>query len=144
MSLQFDRYAQDTNTFVSKLAKDLGHPEETGRTGIILRAVLHTLRDRITISESLNLLAQLPMFLKAVYVENWKYSERPKSYHKLDDFITEVKKHQEQFGESDFDWKISTREIVRIVMENLKPYISAGEREDLKAQLPEEMEEIVA
>ncbi len=56
MSLNFQKYAQEGQSFINDLAKELGHPEEVARTGIVLRAVLHTLRERITISESFHLL----------------------------------------------------------------------------------------
>ena len=50
--LPFDKYAQEAQAFLNKLSEDLGHKEEKQRTLIILRAVLHTVRDRITIAES--------------------------------------------------------------------------------------------
>ena len=142
MALNFDKYAQEGNEFINKLAEKLGHPEEKSRTGIILRAVLHTLRDRITISESLNLLSQLPMFMKAIYVDNWKFSERPKTFNKLEDFKTEVKEHQARYGEHEFEWQKSTKEIVSIVLSQLGVYISEGEARDIMAQLPDEVEEL--
>jgi uncharacterized protein (DUF2267 family) len=140
MALEFDKYAHEGNEFVNKLAKKLGHPEEIARTGIVLRAVLHTLRDRLTMSESLHLLAQLPMFLKAIYVENWKYLKKPSRLDTLDEFTEEVKRHQDQYGEDEFDWEKHTKDIVSIVFEALSPYISAGETEHIKAQLPRELE----
>lgn len=144
MALNFNKYAQEGNEFIHKLAKELGHPEELGRTGIVLRAVLHTLRDRITISESFNILSQLPMFLKAVYVEQWKYSDRPKTYRKVEDFKAEVKKHQEQFGEQAFDWEKPTEDIIKIVLKTLRDnYINEGELDDIMSQLPEELETLV-
>lgn len=42
----------------------------------MLRAVLQTLRDRISMSESLDLMSQLPAAPKIVYVEDWKMSTR--------------------------------------------------------------------
>ncbi|MFO7933882.1 MAG: DUF2267 domain-containing protein [Bacteroidales bacterium] len=142
MALNFAKYEQEGNAFVSRLAEALGHPEEIGRTGIVLRAVLHTLRDRITISESLNLLSQLPMFLKAIYVDNWKYREKPLRFNTIEDFDDQVKKYQEQYGEQEFIWEKSTEEIVKIVLSELGTYVSQGELENIKAQVPEELEEL--
>ncbi|MEE4363036.1 MAG: DUF2267 domain-containing protein [Desulfotignum sp.] len=65
--LYFVQYAQKGNQFVKKRAQELGHPDEVGRTGILLRALLHTLRDRISISESLHFIAQLPEDLKKMF-----------------------------------------------------------------------------
>lgn len=142
MALNFEKFAQEGNLFVKNLAKSLGHPDETGRTGIILRAVLHTIRDRITISESLNMLSQLPMFIKAVYADSWKYREKPLSMRTVEDFTNEVEKHQQQYGEYEFNWKESTEDIVKTVIKELGTYITKGEFEDIMAQLPEELEKM--
>lgn len=144
MVLNLDKQAQEANTFINKLAADLGHPNEVERTGIILRAILHTLRDRITISESFDLMAQLPMFLKAIYVDQWKYSDQPKTYKSIEDFKNEVKRQQEMYGEQEFNWKISTQDIIQTVFKQLKEnYLSDGEMGHILSQLPGEIEELV-
>lgn len=141
MALNFNKYAEEGNLFIKNLAGNLGHPDEIGRTGIILRAFLHTLRERITISESLNLIAQLPMFIKAVYVDNWKYREKPLRMDK-EEFLKEVEHHQEQYGEREFSWKKSTDDIVKTIIRELSTYVTKGEFDDVMAQLPEELEEM--
>jgi uncharacterized protein (DUF2267 family) len=141
MTVNFDQYAQKGNQFVKNLAQELGHPDEVGRTGILLRAVLHSIRDRITISESLNFIAQLPVFVKALYADNWKYQEKPLRLDK-EDFLKQVEKHQAQYGESEFSWEKSTEELVKIVIRQLRNFVSRGEFEDVTAQLPEELEKM--
>ncbi len=125
------------NQFINSLAARLGHPDETARTGIILRAVLHTIRDRLTINESLDFMTQLPMFIKGVYVDNWKYRERPAQITTVEEFKEEVKKYQDQYGEYRFDWNNSTEEIILAVLDELSKYTSAGEARHIIAQLPE-------
>ncbi|MFO7922850.1 MAG: DUF2267 domain-containing protein [Bacteroidales bacterium] len=142
MALNFEKYAQEGNLFIKNLAESLGHPEEIGRTGIILRAVLHTLRERITVSESLNMISQLPMFLKALYVDNWKYREKPLGIKTKEEFAKEVEKHQAQYGEQEFDWGKSTEEIIMIVFRELGSYITHGEFEDITAQMPTQVKEL--
>lgn len=139
MAINFDKYAQEGNTYMNHLAGKLGHPKEIGRTGILLRAVLHTLRDRITMAESLNLLAQLPSFLKVVYVDNWKYKERPEQLRDREDFLLKVKENQRMYGEQEFPWGKSTEELVGIVLESLNDYLTEGEVEDVIAQLPDDL-----
>ncbi len=141
MALEFNKYAQEGNEFVNRLAHHLGHPKDLSRTGIILRAVLHTLRDRLTISEAMDILAQLPMFLKAVYADNWKYSEKPIPVNTVQEFLNEIKKHQDQYGESEFNWPEHTDEIVATVFRELRSFISEGESNHIIAQLPKELEE---
>ena len=136
MALNFDKFAQEGNAFVKELAGELGHPEEIGRTSIVLRAVLHTLRERITMSESLHFISQLPMFLKAIYVDNWKYREKPMGIETKEEFMKEVEEHQEQYGEMEFSWNKSTEEIVRIVFSALGKYVDKGEFKDVIGQMP--------
>ena len=38
--INFEKFAADGNAFVNEIAQKLGHPEEKGQTGILLRSVL--------------------------------------------------------------------------------------------------------
>ncbi|MFP4059447.1 MAG: DUF2267 domain-containing protein [bacterium] len=142
MKHNFEKYARDANIFLNELAKKLGHPEEKDRTYIVLRSVLHTLRDRITISESLNLIAQLPMFMKAIYVDDWKYMEKPVRMNNVEEFNKYVENEQAKYGETEFNWQKSTTEIVQITIGQLSRYVSEGEIKDILAQMPEELNEL--
>lgn len=139
MAINFDKYAQEGNAYINSLSERLGHPEEKGRTGILVRAVLHALRDRITVGESLNLMAQLPAFLKVVYVDNWKYKEKPESLKNREDFLSKVEENQRMYGEQEFSWNKSTEELAGTVLESLHDYLTEGEIEDVMAQLPEDL-----
>ncbi len=139
MALNFLKYAEEGQHFVNDLASELGHPEETGRTSILLRAVLHTLRDRLTIGESFNLLSQLPMALKGLYADNWKYHEKPLKMKTTQEFAEEVEKHQAQYGEQDFSWNMTTPELIKVVLRALNKYISPGELDNIIAQMPLEL-----
>ncbi|MDT8452832.1 MAG: DUF2267 domain-containing protein [Gammaproteobacteria bacterium] len=143
MALQFDKYAQEGNTFLKELAEELDHPEEISRTGILVRSVLHTLRDRIGMGESLNFMAQLPMFLKAVYASEWKYHEKPERLKNMEEFKDKVKERQSQSGEIDFDWDQSTEQLIEKILGFInKKYVSPGEIEDVKDNLPEDLKRI--
>jgi uncharacterized protein (DUF2267 family) len=142
MALNFEKYAQEGNTFIKMLAGNLGHPEETGRTGIILRAVMHTLRDLLSFGESLNMISQLPMFLKGLYVDGWEYREKPADIRSKEDFYKEVERYQDQYGEQKFDWDKSTADIVHGVLSSLRKYISEGEMQDISVQMPKAIKEL--
>ncbi len=140
MYTKLEKYYDEARSFISELSERLGHPEEEHRSVIILRAVLHSIRDRLTMSESLDLLAQLPMFLKGLYVENWQYREKPVKITTMDEFSDYVKKYQAENGERDFDWKESTLEIIETVLDVLTDrYITKGELEDIISQMPEDL-----
>ena len=142
---KFDKFAQEGNEFLHELARDLGHPEELDKTMILLKATLHTLRDRITIGESFDLLSQLPLVLKGVYTEHWKYKETPEKYKSYDEFITAVKEEQRLHGETEFNWSEKTDELVTTVFSTLhRKYLSGGQLEHVINNLPKEIQENLA
>ncbi len=143
MAMNFDKYAQEGHAFVKLLAQELYHPEEVNRAGIVLRAVLHALRDRISIEENFDVISQLPMFIKAIYVDQWKYRDKVDRLKSMDEFDQKVKEEQQKYGESDFNWDESTEEIVtRTIGLISEKYWSEGLIEDIKANLPKNLHRI--
>lgn len=141
-NLSFDKFSHDAHKYIKELAEDLGHPEEKERVLIIWRSVMHTLRDRIHLGESFQVLDPLPMIFKGIYVENWKYSEKPGlDYDSLEGMKNEVKKLQAQKGEQDFPWEKSTEEIISITLNSLKRFMSESQLEHILDQMPKEIKE---
>lgn len=139
----FDKHVIEANEFVKNLSIELGHPDDQTQTIRLLRAVLHTVRDRITISESLDLLAQLPMMLKALYVEQWKYHEKPPlDYDDMAGLKEAVKREQEHMGEQKFDWPESTEDLIKIVLSSLRKYLTDGQAIHVMEQMPKEIKAI--
>lgn len=142
-NLELEKYIHETHDYMNQLADDLGHPEEQRRVMIIWRAVMHTIRDRIQISESLDLISPLPMILKGMYTMGWKYHETPPlDYQTMEQMKTQVKALQNQYGESDFDWSKGTDEIISITLDSLERYFSEGQMEHIRNQLPREVQAV--
>lgn len=137
MAFDFNKFAAKGNEFIKGLAKEFGHPEDTDRTSRKLRAILHAIRDRLTMEESLQLLAQLPMFLKAIYVENWQTAKQKRIRH-MDEFIREVRKY-DTLSYSDFEDDDDVENATVVLFMELRQFISLGELEDIKAVLPKEL-----
>lgn len=143
-NLELEKYLHETNEYINQLADDLGHPEEQRRVMIIWRAVMHTIRDRITIAESLDLISPLPMILKGMYTMGWKYHETPPyDFETMEQMKTQVKALQNQYGESDFNWRKGTDEIISITLDSLERYLSKGQLEHIRGQLPDEIKPVV-
>lgn len=139
----FDKYVNEANTYIKGLAEELGHPEDTQQTIRLVRSVLHCIRDRITVSESLDLLSQLPMMLKALYVEQWTYHEKPPlQYSDMEGLAQAVKQEQERLGEQKFDWPEPTEELVKKVAASLRKYITDGQAIHVLEQMPKEVREL--
>jgi uncharacterized protein (DUF2267 family) len=68
MPLNFENHAQKGNKFLKELAEKLGDKTDTAKAGRMLRAVFQALRNHLTLEENFQLLSQLPVALKGIYV----------------------------------------------------------------------------
>jgi uncharacterized protein (DUF2267 family) len=70
-----DRSVDKANVWLKDMTTELGG--ERHEAYAALRAVLHTLRDRLTVDEAAQLGAQLPLVIRGIYYENWDPSDTP-------------------------------------------------------------------
>ena len=78
MALNFTQFANEANSFLKNYTQEMSLANDTDKAGRILSSILHALRDVISTEESLNLISQFPMFLKAVYVNGWTMKKKEK------------------------------------------------------------------
>ena len=100
-----------------------------------LRAVLHALRDRLTVDEAVQLGAQLPMLVRGLYYEGWCPRGKPAKTHKAE-FLDAIR-HQFP-GPDRLHPKCSARAVLKVVSR----HVSAGEVGDVKAILPAELRDL--
>ena len=139
MSLDFEKYATKGNEFVHLVAEDLKIPR--GMAGRIIRAVLHALRNQLSHEESFQLIAQLPMALKGVYVDGWNFERVFSRISHVEDFLDEVRKEDGDRAGYDFGNDIKARLGVEAVIKALGYFVSDGEIDDIIDLLPKEIKE---
>jgi uncharacterized protein (DUF2267 family) len=87
----FDTTVDKTNRILKKIEESYGWPKERRNQSYnALRAVLHALRDRLTVDESADFAAQLPMLVRGVYYDGWDPSRVPKKMNR-DDFLDQIR-----------------------------------------------------
>lgn len=143
MTLNFNKYATDGTRFLKELAVELGDSENTDRAGRVLRSVLHAIRNRLTNEESVQMLAQLPMFLKAVYVEKWTLKRAPLRINNLGDFYNEIRELNNHSSNHDFITDDEMKHALSAVLSALKKYVSPGELEDIQSVLPKALKPLL-
>ncbi|MBK6930966.1 MAG: DUF2267 domain-containing protein [Saprospirales bacterium] len=141
--MNFNKYVQDGEQFVREVARELGVGSDLPKAGRILRAVLHTLRNRLTASESLQLIAQLPMLIKAVYVDGWHISAEARTLRHLGDFIEAVREEGGRGALPDFVTDYEVEQAIRAVFHVLRQHVSAGEISDILSTLPAELKPLL-
>ena len=143
MALNFDKFSAEGKAFMKKLAKELGYPKDTEKAGRVLQSILHAFRNQLTVEESIQLIAQFPMFLKAVYVNNWHLSySHPKINH-VEEFLLEVCYIDRPTFQIDFPKDEDIETAISVVIMALRKYVSLGELEDIRAHLPKELKPLL-
>jgi uncharacterized protein (DUF2267 family) len=129
-----DTTVQKTNEWLKEIMVTLG--VDDGVAYRTLRAVLHALRDRLSIDEAVQLGAQLPMLIRGLYYEGWCPRRTPTKANRAQ-FIEQVR--------SSDCWRpgqLHPELFVRAVLSVLTRHISAGEVNDIQAILPTEFREL--
>jgi uncharacterized protein (DUF2267 family) len=133
----FDTMVDKANRVLKEIENAYGWPKDRRKQSYAaLRAVLHPVRDRLTVEEAAQFGAQLPTLLRGIYYEGWKPSETPMKMGK-EEFFTRVR--------GDFSYAIEgdTEQLARTVLKALKQHVSSGEWDDLKAVFPASLAAIV-
>lgn len=141
--MNFEKYVEKGNLFLKELAEEIGVPGDKERAGRVLRTVLHVLRNRLTLEESFDLISQLPMCIKAIYVDGWKPSPMPdKTIKSVDDFIHSVLEEDRRSAGRDFGNEEHAKQIIKAVFRVIKRHVSDGEIQDVKGDLPKHLKEL--
>ncbi|WP_299441387.1 DUF2267 domain-containing protein [uncultured Aquimarina sp.] len=143
MALNFNRFAVEANTFLKDYAKEMDLIDDQDRAGRILSAVLHGLREIISIEESIQLMAQLPMFLKAVYVNGWSIKRKKTRVKHMEEFIDLVRSFDGVTSVYDFESNEIAEHYINTTFFVLRKYISPGEMQDIRDELPKNLKDMI-
>jgi len=102
-----------------------------------LKAVLHAVRDRITVNETAQLAAQLPELIRGVYYENWVPSRVPETYRDRSEFLRRITRDARLAGQTEASYAAVA------VITVLSRHVSAGEIEDVMSGLPAELRDLL-
>ncbi|HEX2415614.1 MAG TPA: DUF2267 domain-containing protein [Thermoleophilaceae bacterium] len=127
-----ERSVDQAHIWINELAEEFG-TDDHHLAYRILRAVLHTIRDRITVEESAQLAAQLPTLVRGVYYEGWRPSATPQRYHDRETFLRRIADEALLDGPTEASYAAAAAAAV------LRRHVSKGELADVLAILPTEI-----
>lgn len=144
MALNFNQYATEGNTFIKGYAKQMNLGTDTDKAGRIFIAIMRALRDIIPPEESFQLMAQLPMFIKGVYVHGWKLNKKKPKIKHMAEFVDLVRQHDGPAAVNDFEYNDELAErYIDTTFIYLRKYISLGEMEDIRDGLPKDLKSMI-
>lgn len=126
-----DTSAHTTNSWLKDIAERLGWRARR-RAYHALRAVLHALRDRLSVDQSAALAAQLPMLIRGIYFEGWHPHGKPVKERHKEQFLAHVKAAFPGMN-------VDAEKITQAVLDVLTTHVTFGEIENVKRSLPREL-----
>ncbi len=104
-----------------------------------LRAVLHAVRDRLTVEEAVHFAAELPMLARGFYYEGWRPALAPNEDRKtVEDFLDAVRESLGDQHTPDHDLGESATAVLGLLTDRL----SEGQIRHVRDQMPEDMKAI--
>ena len=97
----------------------------------VLRAVLHALRDRLTVDDAAALGAQLPLLVRGIYYEGWHPRGKPMKIRHADEFLARVR--------DELTENIHPDAAVTAVFQEMERHLDPGETEKVMRLLPREI-----
>jgi uncharacterized protein (DUF2267 family) len=97
---RIDHAYHEANTWLNTLAENPGIGTQ-GQAYGALRAVLHQLRDRVTVDQAAHIGSQLPTLIRGIYFEGWKPAVTPTRERSLDTVLESVGDRLADFPEID-------------------------------------------
>lgn len=141
MILDFNKSAMKGNGFLNRLEENLGSADRA-HAARILRSTFRVLRNHLTFEESLQLLSQLPMAIKSVYIDGWNKGEH-KKVKTVDDFLIEVIQEEKESAWRDFASREEIIDCVRAVIDTMRLYVSSEEIDQALGTLPRRLKNVL-
>ncbi|QKT04880.1 DUF2267 domain-containing protein [Ectothiorhodospiraceae bacterium 2226] len=128
----FDKTLQTSSVWLSEIMDEMAW-KDRHMAYVILRAVLHALRDRLMAEEAVDLGAQLPMLVRGLYYEGWRPAGKPLRYRHKAEFLERLGRELPAMDEAQLER--STRAVFKV----LADHVTRGEITQVIAQLPAEV-----
>ncbi len=134
----FESSLDKTNVILKEIESAYGWPaQRRNQSYAALRTVLHLLRDRMPVGESVEFAQQLPVLLRGIYFDGWQPADVPIRLNR-DDFLYEVRQG------FPYDVEGGPQRVVRVVLDTLRRHVSQGEWQDVTSNLPRGLDQLTA
>lgn len=124
----FAKTMQTTNIWLREIGEDIG--ADRRQCYHVLLAVLHAVRDRLTVDDNAHFSAQLPMLVRGLYFQNWDPDLELGRWRTREDFLGDVGNELQY---------IDPEEACDAVFRVLNHYVDPDELDKVRHALPQEI-----
>ena len=126
---------QVVTEWINLLSENLEWNDQ-GRAYMLLREVLHAVRDYLGVDEVADLSAQLPLLVRGIYFDGWVPSRTPARPRSKADFLERISK---PFGDTPLE---DPERAAAAVFDVLRQKISEGEFEQVAHAMPKTLRDL--
>jgi uncharacterized protein (DUF2267 family) len=125
----FDRSAQVTHIWLNEISDRIGPDRKLAWH--VLSAVLRVLRDKLRPEDAAHLAAQLPLFVRGSFYEQYRPAQQPLALRSQEEFVQRI---QDSFGDVR---PVDPEAAAKAVFAVLQHHIDPGEIAKVRHALPE-------
>lgn len=128
-----DKSLQTTNIWLKEIMEAPSVGSDRQVAWRVLGAVLHTLRDRLSVEQVAHLGAELPIIVRGLYYDQWHPAGKHDRARRAEEFVARVNMALQDTRPVDADE--ATRSVFRV----LNSHVSMGQVEKIRLSLPEDI-----
>jgi len=130
-----DHAPQTVAEWLNDIREELGW-DSSQRAYVLLRSVLQSVRDWLTVDEAADLAAQLPILVRGIYYDGWNPSATPVHPRSKDDFVSRIERSFDKAPLENSEKAIST------VFGVLEKHVGGGEIEQVRNSMRKELRDL--
>lgn len=127
----FNQSVHEAGLWINEICDEMADPRKQIAYQA-LRGVLFAIRDRLPLAEVVQLSAQLPLLIRGIFFEGYRPAGKPEKLDK-EEFLARVSNKLQTAGGA------HPEKATRAVLAVLQRHVDAGEMEDVRNALPNEL-----
>lgn len=143
MPFNFEDNIKNATVLLQDVAAEL-QTDDLNKAGRIFRAVLQSIRDRLPVNDAIQFAAQLPIFWKGIYFDQYDTSKVPVTIRNAHDWINYIRNKNAFAANSDFQQDDEITAAFRAVFQALQRTMTDGQLQKVKQSLNEDIQELLA
>lgn len=143
MPFNFEDNIQNATVLLQEVANEL-HTDDLNKAGRIFRAVLQSIRDRLPVNDAVQFAAQLPIFWKGIYFDQYDPSKAPTKIRDAQEWINYIRNKNAFAANNDFQQDEEITAAFRAVFQVLQRNMTDGQLQKVKESLNQDIQELLA
>jgi uncharacterized protein (DUF2267 family) len=132
--LSLDRAIQNTISWLGDVQAELGW-DSKDNTYKSTKAVMQTIRDRLTVEETVHFCANLPLVMKGMMMDGYNIANKPLKIRDLEEFYEQIQQNYDGTRRDIVNSSAAARAVIKVLCRRM----GGGEMAKIGANMPEKI-----